>query len=309
MYTDHQKYFSSKYPIICAGMNTVSDLKLALAINEAGCTPSFVAYNYFAIIEGKFVYTPRTMFRDLNEYVNKTGNSNFVLGVSTSQITDNEETLEILKKIRPAYIELFDHEFLNNEKYKTVIEVLRGHGIKFLAKVLSFKDGISDIINANSTNLVDGIIIKNNKGAGRIAEHGEDLFENLKLIKSLVPEWIVISQGGISNSEDIREHLDAGADAVSIGTLFAVAEESSISLEAKNKMIEASYSDTERIGTANQNAIVLSKQSYDVENNTIGLRKGIRTGKEGHIFAGAALDHITEILPVSAIIQRLISSL
>ena len=45
----HQKFFNSKYPIICAGMNRVSDVKLALAVKQAGCYPSLVSVNHLVM--------------------------------------------------------------------------------------------------------------------------------------------------------------------------------------------------------------------------------------------------------------------
>ena len=67
--------------------------------------------------------------------------------------------------------------------------------------------------------------------------------------------------------------------------------------------------DTTKIGTANQNGLVFSKVEQDVENNTIGLTRGIMTGKEGHVFAGAAIDHVSEIQPVAKIVEQLVSGL
>ena len=308
MYNNHTKYFPSKYPIICAGMNTVSDLKLALAVAEAGCYPSFVAFNYFTIVEGRFVHNFKSMFDELTEFVYKTGSSNFILSVTTALLTDNDNTLEILKNIKPAYIELLDDEFLTDDKYKEVVKILRDHNIKILVKVLSYENGVTEIINKD-TSLVDGIIIKNSKAAGRVATEVENIFESIQLIKKSVPEWIIVSQGGIYDSNGIKDHLFAGADMVSIGTVFAVSEESSISLEAKTKMIQSSYADTVKIGTANQTGLLFSKQRQDVENNTIGLRRGIRTGKDGHVFAGAGLDHVDRIQSVSAIVQNLVTGL
>ena len=38
--------FNTKYPILAAPMNRVSDAKLAVAVANAGCIPSFSIFNY-----------------------------------------------------------------------------------------------------------------------------------------------------------------------------------------------------------------------------------------------------------------------
>lgn len=303
----HKNYFSSKYPIICAGMNTVSDVKLALAIREAGCYPSFVAFNHGNILNDEFVYDPSIMLRDLKEFIDRAGDSNFILGLTTDLLALDQKTIDAVYELKPAYIEFLDYMYFNNPKFIEVISNLKLLGTKILIKSISYEIVIR--FSKMPNNIIDGVIIKGDKAAGRVSTFPIDLLETVRKIKNLKPNWIIIAQGGIYNSSGIKQYLEAGADAVSLGTMFAAAEESAISEETKNRMINASYSDTSKIGTANQNGIIFSKIKNDEENNTIGLKKGILTGKEGHVFAGAALDHIAQIRPVSNIVQDLIIGL
>jgi hypothetical protein len=157
--------------------------------------------------------------------------------------------------------------------------------------------------------VLDGVVIKGSKAAGRVSLGETDLIEDVKKLRAYRSDWIIIAQGGVHDSAGIRELIDAGADVASMGTVFALSEESSIPTETKLKMMASSYADTVKIGQANQSALVFTKTDNDVENNTIGLTNGLKTATSGHVFVGAALDHISQIKPVSQIVAELTSGL
>jgi hypothetical protein len=80
-------------------------------------------------------------------------------------------------------------------------------------------------------------------------------------------------------------------------------------------MVSASSTDLSRLNNGNssnynQSALVFEKIDASNDfNNTRGLMKGIVNPSSGHIFAGRGIDHITEILPASEVIQRLVKDL
>lgn len=179
---------------------------------------------------------------------------------------------------------------------------MQDNGIKILVKTLS----AIELTKYNKLCMsIDGLVIKGSKAAGRVSHSEIDLVEDVKALRAHRSDWIIVAQGGVHDSDGIKELLAAGADAVSMGTMFALSAESSMPMETKQKMLAASYSDTVKIGTANQSGLVFSKTENDVENNTFGLIKGLATGNSGHVFVGAALDHVSEIKPVSQIVAEL----
>jgi len=306
MYTDHQNNFNSKYPIICSGMTTVSNVKLALAVKETGCYPSFVTFNHTVQTGSTFIYDPKVLREHLTYYINKVGDSDFILGLNTPIFTDSTETFKIILELKPAYIEMFDNYFVTDPRFPRLLKQVQENGTKVLGKFLSFETVIEHLNkNSNVMNSLDGIILKGDKGAGRVSSTTFDLVEAIRALRLLKPNWIIIAQGGIYDSQGIKEHLSAGANIVSLGTVFAVSEESVVSLETKKKMLESSYSETVKIGTANQSGFLFSKTALDIENNTYGLAKGIQSPNEGHVFAGGAIDHITSIKPVKQIVEEL----
>jgi NAD(P)H-dependent flavin oxidoreductase YrpB (nitropropane dioxygenase family) len=302
--SNHQQHFNSKFPIICSGMNKVSTVKLALAVKKAGCFPSLVAFNHLVIdpVTMKSTNDASLLGKAMEAYCLHAGDSDFILGVSSALLLKWTNAMDMIYRYKPAYVELYDTDGFLNPDFYTVIKKLQDNGTKVLLKVLSATELMK---YTKMLAAIDGLIIKGPLAAGRVSQHNIDLIEDVKTLRTYRNDWVIIAQGGVHDSAGIKELLNAGADAVSMGTVFALSEESAISLETKQKMLEASYADTVKIGEANQNGLVFSKTENDVENNTIGLAKGVRTGKEGHIFTGAAIDHITEIKPVSQIVADL----
>lgn len=306
--SNHQQHFNSKYPIICSGMNKVSDVKLALAVKEAGCFPSLVAFNHLIIdpVTMKSTNDASLLGQAMDAYCTNAGDSGFILGVSSALLLKWTNAMTMIYKYKPAYVELYDTDGFLNPEFYNVIKKLQDNGTKVLLKFLSATELAK---YPKMLGAVDGIIIKGPQAAGRVSQQNVNLVDDVRTLRQYRSDWVIIAQGGVHDSAGIKELLDAGANAVSMGTMFALSAESSMSLETKQKMLDASYADTVKIGTANQNGLVFTKTENDVENNTIGLARGLSTGSVGHVFAGAAIDHITEIKPVSQIVAELASGL
>ena len=148
------------------------------------------------------------------------------------------------------------------------------------------------------------MIIKSQNGAARIKYYGENIKDLLLSTKRNHPNMPVIVSGGISTSKEIKEYLDAGAAAVSLGTVFALSEESRINMDKKRSLINMRYNDVTKIKDE-QNAIVFSDVADDDGNNTVGLRVGRDTADKGLIFIGKGIDNINAIKPVSEIVKEL----
>lgn len=305
-------FFPSKYPVIAVAMNQVSDINLAIAVAKAGGFPSISIFNY---IVAKQVVNWPGFERDLAKFQDEVGNNNIAVSIDTNfMIADTPKMIEIVDKFKISHIEIIGIEkHLRHSELRQNINrccnSLVKNGTRIFIKAVRYPTDIDDFISPSRI-LFNAIGIKSSKGAGRIDEtHGLSLVELVKQIKTNYPEYPIIAVGGVGSNKDVSELLASGASAIGIGTLFAASAESPISMEAKIKMIKVTNSQLTNIiadTVTKQRALVFKKYAgSDNGNNTFSLRSGIQTGKEGHVFAGAGIDHINEILPVKDIIERL----
>jgi NAD(P)H-dependent flavin oxidoreductase YrpB (nitropropane dioxygenase family) len=280
--------FNSRYPIVCSPMNGVSDLNLALACARAGIVPSLIPYTFESFDD--FFQAVGIVLKESKD---------IHVAISFKDIISNAE---LIKASGITHIEILDYEpddlTLNN---KIAINEIRASGIKILLKIL-----LPYIID-QFIDIIDAVTVKGSEGAGRSAK-------DIKLetvivdIKQKYPELVIVASGGIKNSRDIKSLISLGASAVSIGTLFAMSKESSMSIEVKEKLLKLTNSDIKRLNAgARQRAVIFDEQDSDDFNNTNGLLSGLKTGTQGHVFIGNALDTINEILSVQEIVDHLVS--
>lgn len=275
----------SKYPIIAAAMNQISDIKLSKAVRRAGGIPSLSIYNYKNNFQG--------LVDDLTDYKKEFNDLKLFLSIGDAELKI-PAVLNLILKSKIEFIELIVEGTNTLESLQSITD----NGTTVFVKCLSL-DGVIPGIN--------GVILKSNAGAGRGSESLDTLFEQ---IKTHHPDLKIIVSGGIGTSEQVKHYIDNGALAVSIGTLFAVSEESKISLETKLKIINSTSTNISQFKTgATQNALIFSSVDDDDYNHTTGLHLGIQSPTAGHVFVGTAVDHITEIKPVAEIIQALAAKL
>ena len=285
--------FRSRYPIICATMNQVSDFKLGLAVYNAGCVPSFISDDIDEAIK----------------FVQATGSHDFIL--TTSRIP-NQRELENIMAVRPRFIETY----IKYEEEDPILEILGNKEMSlYFEKVRSM--GSKIIIKTNrplkNPSLVCDLILM--KGMGAAGSNNKDLTvsELLRLQRMLDPDIPIIASGAITNSKMIDDLLAAGACAVSMGTIFSVTEESSISYAVKLKMIQSSIKDIVTITKNEKNALLLEKSIDDnkddpLENFTQHLKKGVK-GQGGLVYMGHGIEDVSEILSVNELVSRLVSNL
>lgn len=277
--------FNSKYPIICAPMNRVSDLKLALACAEAGIVPSLIPDSYGTIED----------FKNAAIEVKKKSKD---LQVSYA-LEDIVTNVDLILELGISHIEIFEYNLDSDQHSLRVLYELRKQGVKIILKVIK-----PDIIPV-FLDVIDAVTYKGSDAAGRSAV-GVDLLKEIPLLKVQYPGLNIIASGGIGNKKDIDKFLDAGACAVSIGTLFAMSADSSVPDTIKNKLLDTSSTDIKRLKTgARQRAVIFKEEQVDDFNNTQGLSLGLTTGTQGHIFVGNAIDSITDILTVKEIVNYL----
>jgi thiazole synthase ThiGH ThiG subunit len=281
-------------------MNRVSDAKLAIACHNAGIFPSLSLYTWQNRHDPGI--NEHIVEREIKTFQDATGSNNILLSFLAADLV-HERICELLVKFNIKYVEFIDGMRTKPlEDGKTIKEIfIERYDLDL--KVLTKRLNAQGLFVPQA---LDGIIFKGPEGAGR-GEASINVEDEIKLLRIKYPTIPVIMSGGISTKEDIAKYLNLGCIAVCIGTLLAVSEESSISVETKLKMIESSYQSVTRTRLTDQNALIFSALPDDDKNNTYSLIAGIKTPNEGLVFAGKALDTIKSIRPVKDIIQELVS--
>lgn len=307
----------TKWPIAVMAMNQVSDVNLAVACANAGILPSLSIFNYY-IAKNAVVDTAR-LVNDLNLYNEATNSAPLLFSISVDVLIQDK----LYKIVNDANIKIF--ELINDSPNEQEISIerdlfrnkrikeLRDNGCLVFVKSLGFGDELPLGAPLNNERIesqyeVDGYILKSNAGAGRTIPNALPAVETIVRFREMLPKSILIINGGIGNAQQVKECLDAGADAVGLGTIFAASAESSLSDAAKQKMVEANSSDIRPLQhRAKQNALIFSELAEDHFNNTKGLILGKKTGLQGHIFAGKGIGDIDAVKPVAQIVSELTS--
>lgn len=290
------KVFDSKYPIIAAPMNQVSDLNLALAVFDAGGIPSISGYCYNSIEQ----------IIDAFESFVKISGSNNIIAALDDKIICNIKIFKMLNLLKIKYIIRYNTE--DNASLSEDIKKFENRS-KFLIKNLS--SVLIDIhhnIDQNNINLKNLYYLKGLDGAGRPGKFTtKELFFKYK---NKFSNSLLIPVGGIGSPEQVKEYIDNGAVAVGIGTLLAASKESCLSEGTKKELIRNSSQALKIIDSNNkQQGLVFEKLDInDDTNNTNNLIEGIKSnGNKGLIFAGQGIDYINEIKPVKQILEELCS--
>jgi NAD(P)H-dependent flavin oxidoreductase YrpB (nitropropane dioxygenase family) len=286
-------FFGCEYPIVAAPMNKVSDVDLAVACHRAGIFPSLSIYNYIET---------HSLEEAIDTFQSKTGSNKILLSLDSQEFLD-KDVQELILKLKISHLEILgDNNITQSSTWDEFLrdsKALQKEGVKILLKSLDSNNVSSEL---------DGVILKSNTGAGRGVEW-IDIDYALLSIARRYPAVPIIMSGGISKPRDVKKYLNMGCMAVAIGTLLAASEESCVSLETKQQMVNATYENITRLKNARQNALVFSEITIDDDNNTNALVKGIASPAEGHIFAGKGINEITSIKSVKNIVEDLIKDL
>jgi len=281
--------FNTKYPIVCAPMNQVSDFNLAMAVAEEGCFPTFVVFNLSEVIK----------------YKKATGSTNFSIFLDLKYMT--EEECEIIKDINPKFI-----EFIYGGQYRDrhlVLESPRVKGfIDFLKKnntTVIFKTTAAQSQRTNENEQFYSVYnIKGSESAGCI---GVDTTKEAFLKqKAFTPNMPICMSGGIYTGQQVDWYLENGATAVYMGTPFAMTFESSIATTVKLSMVYEKKNQRETIvdfDGLKRNGIIFNKENYKVSKNN--LKTGVN-GIGGHVFVGQAIDQINKIKSVKEVVQQIV---
>lgn len=115
----------------------------------------------------------------------------------------------------------------------------------------------------------------------------------------------VICAGGVYDKNDAQEYFDLGAHSVAVGTILACSVESSIPLAVKQRMIASTANHLGRFKSDDRQGLFIKNVDDSDFNHYNSLYRGLKDG-DGHVYAGAAIDRITELETVEEIAQRLL---
>ena len=274
--------FNSRYPIICTPMNFVSDARLAIACNRAEIVPSLVGNDKIK--------------EQLEEFRDSCPKGNIILACIPSKLSPR--FINLIMKHSISHIQLLSYPADDFMLYRK-----NAADIKVIHKLLKPENVF------NMSKMIDAVDLKSPDAASRVKDTNQTTMERFLEQKAMNPDMPIIVTGGISTSEQIKMYLDAGAEAVGLGTIFALSKESRIHPDKKLEMIKKSFSDVTSVGVNRMNAIVFTETQSKTTNNTEGLILGRDTKDEGLLFAGKALDNINAIESVQTIVDRLIKDL
>ena len=289
-----------RYPIIQAGMVWVSGWKLASAVSNNG---------------GLGLIGSGSMKPDmLREHIKKcTIATEKPFGVNIPLLRSDAQDL-----INVAIEENVKIIFTSAGHPGKFIEQLKKNDIKVVHVVPSIKYALK----AESVGC-DAVVGEGVEAGGH---NGADEITTFCLIPQLVDalKIPIIAAGGIADGRGILAALSLGAEGVQIGTRFAVTEESSAHPNYKQKILFAKDNDTilvlKKIGTARMIKNEFAKTAYMAEAGgadekalikLLGEKRerlGIFEGDEqnGMMEAGQGAGLIKEILPVKALMEKLI---
>lgn len=291
-------FFPSRWPIMCAVMNGVSDLNLALAVHEAGAMPSLM-------VGGD--NRAEQIDVALKEFVRSTGSSNIVLNLNYQDLI-NASIVKLVRHYKVSHLELFgaldSSGMTTRQEFDHVMsDPLYCNGLKFIQSIS--KTIIRILSPTDKDSAVSAYALKGSDSAGFTGKLSvSELFDRQAHQTPLMP---LIPYGGIGTAKQVADYINRGAAAVAVGTLFAAASESCLAESVKQQMVASSSQSLTKFDTSQQ-ALILGPRETVIDDSTpnrqTSLEAGI-AGKGGLVYAGPAIDHVTEIRTVKQVVDYL----
>lgn len=291
------KFLPSRWPIMCAVMNSVSDLALASAVSAAGAMPSL-------LIKWQ---THDVLHDQLKEFVRLNGHGNCVLQLGYKDLAD-DVVLSLVEQYKISHVELFGLLGVPNHKMQDEFNTVMSQP-KYSNGYQRLKNNSRILTRIFTPSLGQGIDAYALKGAESGGFSGAISVKDLFLQQQQqTPDIPLIPYGGVGTPEHVAWYIKHGAAGVAVGTLFAAAQESCLSQETKLSMVNASSNDLQKFNTS-QRALVLGDVSGDrTPNRQASLDQGI-AGQGGLVYAGSAIDYVTEIKTVKQVVDYLTQDL
>ncbi|HEY0741201.1 MAG TPA: nitronate monooxygenase [Chryseosolibacter sp.] len=305
------KMLGIDYPIIVAPMFLISNVKMIKAALASGVTAAFPALNYRTDEE------LRKAIHEIKAFSSKPFGVNLIVNKSNPKYKAHLKTLLDLK---------VDYIITSLGNPKEVINESQKLGIKVFCDVVDLKYAQKvEELGA------DGVIAVNSRAGGHAGNIPPNELVTMLTQHCTIP---VISAGGVAHGQDIADALQWGAAGVSVGTIFIACDEADISADYKQAMVRYGEKDIVRTTKLSGSALTVINTPYVQQLGTkanllewilnnnktlkkyakmlIALRgmKAVEKAAFGATYktvwcAGPAIEHVTEILPLSTIVSRL----
>ena len=294
-------------------MFLISNVKMIKAALTEGVTAAFPALNY------RSDHELRMALNEIKEFSSKPFGVNLIVNRSNPKY---KTQLRILLEHPPAYI----ITSLGNPG--DVIDKCRPLGIKVFCDVVDLKYAKKvEELGA------DALIAVNNRAGGHAGHLSpKELITQLKENCNLP----IISAGGIGRGVELKEVIDWGAAGASIGTIFIACDEADISPEYKQAMIDYGEKDIVMTTKLSGSPLTVINTPYVQQlgtkanllewilNNNKALKKyakmllalrGMKKVERAAFSAtyktvwcaGPAIEHVTCVQPLAAIVRKLVN--
>jgi nitronate monooxygenase len=305
------KLLGIDYPIIVAPMFLVSNTRMIKAALQNGVTAAFPALNY------RTDKDLRSAILEVKAFSNKPFGVNLIVNKSNPRYKDQLKTLLELR---------VDFIITSLGNPKEVIEKCRPMGIRVFCDVvdLNYAKKVEDLG-------ADGAIAVNNRAGGHSGSLSPQALITLLKENCSIP---IISAGGIGRGQNLADAMAWGAAGASIGTIFIACEESDVSPEYKQAMIDYGEEDIVMTTKLSGSALTVINTPYVQQLGTkanalewilhhnkalkkyakmlIAFRgmKAVEKAAFGATYktvwcAGPAIEHVKRIRPIGEIIQEL----
>lgn len=213
--TSFTKMMGIDYPIIMAPMFLVSNTKMIIEALKSGITAAFPALNYRT--DEEF----RKAIKEIKDVTEKPFGVNLIVNKSNVKYKSQLDTCIEMK---------VDFIITSLGNPQETIKRCKGHGIKVFCDVVDLKYAKKvELLGA------DALIAVTSEAGGHSGNmKAEELIPMFRKNCSIP----VIGAGGVVRGMDMKNMLDLGADAVSVGTAFIASKECGVSDEYKHALIE-----------------------------------------------------------------------
>ncbi|GAB4379924.1 MAG: nitronate monooxygenase [Salibacteraceae bacterium] len=204
-----------KYPVIMAPMFLVSNVKMVTEALSCGITAAIPALNYRTITELK------SAIRQIKATSDKPFGINLIV---------NKSNLKYKSQLEACLEEGVDYFITSLGNPKQCIELAHKNGARVFCDVTDLRYALKvEDLGA------DGVVAVNKHAGGHSGQMPKEELIPLLRDKLHIP---IISAGGIANFTHVKEHLDLGAEAVSVGTVFIASTESPVSDAYKQALVD-----------------------------------------------------------------------
>lgn len=302
-----------RYPVIVAPMFLISNTKMIKAALANGVSAAFPALNYRTDQE------LRAAIIEIKSASFKPFGVNLIVNRSNPRYKNQLRTLVDLK---------VDYIITSLGNPREVIEKCRPHGIKVFCDVVDL--GYAKKVEQLGA---DALIAVNARAGGHAGNLSAEALIKLLRENCQLP---VISAGGVGCGKELQKVMEWGAAGASIGTIFIACEESDISPEYKQAMIDYGEKDIVRTTKLSGSPLTVINTPYVQQLGTkanllewillhnkslrkyikmiIAVRgmKAVEKAAFGATYksvwcAGPSIEHVTQILPMEKILKNLLA--